>query len=46
MSLIARDLLREALVIYEDVFWAKEAEKREKTFMRSKAISHDAVWGR
>ena len=26
MSLVARDLLREALTIHEDTFWAKEAD--------------------
>ena len=45
MSLVARDLLREALTIYEDAYWAKEAHAREKTFIRSKAVSHDKVWG-
>ena len=40
MSLVARDLLREALTISEDAYWAKEAETREKNFIRSKAISH------
>ena len=44
LSLVARDLLREALIIYEDAFWAKEAENREKTFVRSKALSHKKVW--
>ena len=46
MSLIARDLLREALLIYEDAYWVREAEERAKTFMRSKAISHNVVWGK
>jgi hypothetical protein len=41
MSLIARDLLREALIIHEDAYWAKEAHKREKTFDPKKAVSHD-----
>lgn len=44
MSLLARDLLREALLIYEDAYWAKEAEAREKTFLRQKAKRHDQVW--
>lgn len=44
MSLIARDLLREALTIYEDAYWAKEAGIREATFVRKKALSHDDVW--
>lgn len=45
MSLVARDLLHEALLIYEDTYWAKEAEERERSFMRSKALGHDQVWG-
>ena len=44
MSLIARDLLREALLIYEDAYWAKEAEAREKTFMKQKARAHNEIW--
>ena len=44
MSLVARDLLREALTIYEDAYWSQEAEGREKTFIRSKALNHQDVW--
>ena len=44
MSLIARDLLREALLIYEDSYWAKEAQARERTFVREKALKHNEVW--
>lgn len=44
MSLIARDLLREALLIYEDSYWAKEAQARERTFVREKALAHNEVW--
>ena len=44
MSLIARDLLREALLIYEDAYWAKEAQARERTFVRDKALKHSQVW--
>lgn len=44
MSLVARDLIREALEIYEDVFWAKEAEAREATFVKKKALTHKEVW--
>lgn len=44
MSLIVRDLVREALAIYEDAYWVKEAQMREGTFMRSKAKSHRQVW--
>ncbi len=44
MSLVARDLLREALLIYEDAYWAKEAQARERTFVREKALTHTQVW--
>lgn len=44
MSIVARDLLREALLLYEDVYWAKEAQTRERTFIREKALSHEQVW--
>jgi len=44
MSLIARDLIREALTIYEDQYWAKEAEAREKTFTHRSALRHGDVW--
>lgn len=44
MSLVARDLLREALLIYEDAFWAKEAEQREKTLAKQKTLRHDQAW--
>jgi len=43
LSLVARDLIREALEIYEDTFWAKEAEAREKTFIKSKALTHKEI---
>lgn len=45
LSLVARDLIREALTIYEDTYWAKEAEKRENTFVKREALSHEDVWG-
>jgi len=45
MSLVARDLLREALTIQEDAFWAKEAGEREKTIFRKKTLRHKDVWG-
>ncbi len=44
MSLVARDLLREALLIYEDAYWAEEAKNREATFLRKKTISHEELW--
>ena len=45
LSLVARDLLREALEIYEDAFWTGEAEAREKTLPKKKTLSHKEVWG-
>ena len=44
LSLKARDLLKEALEMQEDIVLTKFAEDREKTFHRSKAISHEDVW--
>lgn len=43
LSLKARDLIGEALEYYEDVYWARQAEKREKTFSHKKAIKHSKV---
>ncbi|MCB4755757.1 MAG: antitoxin, RHH family protein [Elusimicrobia bacterium] len=45
LSLKVRDLIREALEIHEDRVLSRIAEGREKTFERSHALSHDAVWG-
>ena len=44
LSLKARDLIREALEFCEDVYWAKEAKIREKSFSRRKALKHKQVW--
>ena len=46
MSLAARDLLREALTLYEDTYWAREAEAREKGFSKKKGLRHSQVWNR
>jgi predicted DNA-binding protein len=45
LSLKARDLIREALELYEDAYWAEEAHKRAQTFDRRKALTHEQVWG-
>ena len=45
LSLVARDLLREALEIYEDTFWAQEADARAKTLSKKRALTHKEVWG-
>ena len=45
LSLKIRDLVREALEAEEDAALAKFAEEREKSFRRSRALSHKQVWG-
>ena len=44
LSLLARDLLKEALELREDIYWNEEAAKREKTFSYKKALSHKDIW--
>ncbi|MEW6162975.1 MAG: ribbon-helix-helix protein, CopG family [Nitrospirota bacterium] len=44
LSLKVRDLIREALELYEDEALSRFAEKREKTFIRSKSLAHKEVW--
>ena len=44
LSLKARDLIREALEMYEDIHWAKVAASREKTLYRKTALTHKQVW--
>ena len=44
LSLKARDLLKEALEIQEDIILTRLGEDREKTFSRSNALSHEKTW--
>jgi hypothetical protein len=44
MSMKVRDLVKGSLEIEEDVALYAIAEKREKTYSRGKALSHDDVW--
>ena len=44
MSTLARDLIREALELREDVALAALADKRLKTFNKKSALSHEDVW--
>jgi hypothetical protein len=44
MSTIARDLIREAIDLREDVALAAFADGRMKTFNRKVALSHKDVW--
>lgn len=44
LSLKARDLLRDALETHEDLALDQVARERERTFDRSRALSHREVW--
>ena len=44
LSLKVRDLVKEALEIEEDMALSAFAEKREKTFAKSKSLKHHEVW--
>lgn len=44
LSLKARDLIREALELQEDIHWEKVAVARSKTFHVRTALSHKDVW--
>jgi metal-responsive CopG/Arc/MetJ family transcriptional regulator len=45
LSLKVRDLVREALEAEEDAALADFAEERERTFRRSRGLTHKQVWG-
>ena len=40
----ARDLLRVALELHEDLALARTAEQRERTLNRSAGLTHDETW--
>ncbi len=44
LSTKLRDLVKEALDVQEDLFLAKLAERREKSFKESTAITHNEAW--
>ena len=44
LSLKVRDLVKDALEIQEDLTLSSFAEAREKTFRKSKSLTHDEVW--
>ena len=46
LSLKARDLIKNALEFYEDAYWARQAEARERTLRFKKPLSHKKVWAR
>jgi hypothetical protein len=45
MSMLMRDLVKEALELREDRALADIAAQREKDFDRRKALRHEEVWG-
>jgi predicted DNA-binding protein len=44
MSAVARDLIREAIELREDVALATFTDKRMKTFDKKVSLSHEDVW--
>ena len=44
LSLKVRDLVREAIELYEDEYLSAIAQSRESSFQRSKAIFHHQIW--
>lgn len=44
LSLKVRDLVRDALELDEDASLVSLAVKRERSLVKSKALSHDEVW--
>lgn len=44
LSLKARDLIKNALELYENTYWAKQAQIRERTLRAEKLLSHKRVW--
>jgi len=44
LSLFSRDLIKDALETREDVHWNEVAQERDKSFSKSKSISHKDIW--
>ena len=44
MSLMARDLLKQAIELQEDIYWNITAEDRDRSFSLKTGLSHDEVW--
>ncbi len=44
LSLKARDLVKEALEIQEDIDLTSFANNRERSYRKSKALKHNEVW--
>ena len=44
MSMVTRELIKEAIEIEEDVLLTSLAEEREQSFMKSQALKHEEIW--
>ncbi|OPY70669.1 MAG: hypothetical protein A4E57_00286 [Syntrophorhabdaceae bacterium PtaU1.Bin034] len=44
-SMLVRDLVIEAIDLREDQALARFADEREKSFDKTKALTHEEVWG-
>jgi len=45
LSMVTRDLIRDALEIQEDAVLSAIAEERETTLTDRETLTHDEVWG-
>lgn len=45
LSMVTRDLIRDALEIHEDSVLSAIAEARETTLADRESLTHDEVWG-
>ena len=45
MSMVVRDLVKEALELREDIELVRIAEEREKSLTHKKRLSHKDIWG-
>ena len=45
MSAVARELIKEAILLRDDAALACFAEKIEKTFTHKKSLTHEQTWG-
>ena len=44
LSLLSRDLIKDALEIKGDIYWDEIAQERDKSFSKGKSLSHKDVW--
>ena len=44
MSMVTRELIKEAIELEEDILMTSYAEERENSLIKTKALSHDQAW--